>query len=319
MHFQLLGATGTVTGSKTPLQHQDRRLLVDCGLFQGLKPLRLRNWERLASAPGEIDAVLLTHAHIDHSGFLPRLVAQGFRGPVYCSEATLELACLLLPDSARLQQQEADFADRHGHSRHHPVLPLYTETEALQAPAARAGRPHPRCGEPAPGMGRPQPTPRPLSPSPRWPPLPTSASTSASAMNSKVSQKAWAGPTACTCPRSTRTCRCSASTSPRPWRGWAARRRASWPTRWRCASATPTARRRRRGAGPADPQRGHPERRAGTAARDLVDDGHRSAADEAGVAHGRLPRRRQLRRLLRPAVRRRCRRRWRGTTAGGSA
>lgn len=133
MQLQFLGATGTVTGSKTLLQHEGRRLLVDCGLFQGLKQLRLRNWDRLPLDPRGIDAVLLTHAHIDHSGFVPRLVAQGFRGPVYCSAATLELARLLLPDSGRLQQEEADFANRHGHSRHHPALPLYTEDEARQA------------------------------------------------------------------------------------------------------------------------------------------------------------------------------------------
>lgn len=133
MRLCFLGATGTVTGSKALLVHEGRRLLLDCGLFQGLKQLRLRNWEPLPLAAREIDAVLLTHAHIDHSGFVPRLVRLGFRGRVYCSAATLELARLLLPDSGRLQEEEAAFANRHGHSRHHPALPLYTEEEARTA------------------------------------------------------------------------------------------------------------------------------------------------------------------------------------------
>lgn len=133
MRLEFLGGTGTVTGSKYLLDHAGRQLLVDCGLFQGLKQLRLRNWDSLPIAPGGIDAVLLTHAHIDHSGFVPRLVKLGFRGPVYCSEATFELCKLLLPDSGRLQEEEADFANRHGSSKHKPALPLYTEDEARAA------------------------------------------------------------------------------------------------------------------------------------------------------------------------------------------
>jgi metallo-beta-lactamase family protein len=133
MRIQFLGGTGTVTGSKYLLEHAGRRLLVDCGLFQGVKQLRLRNWQPLPIKAADIDAVLLTHAHIDHSGFVPRLVRLGFKGPVYCTEATRELCKLLLPDSARLQEEEADFANRHGHSKHKPALPLYTEQDAHDA------------------------------------------------------------------------------------------------------------------------------------------------------------------------------------------
>ena len=133
MRLEFLGATGTVTGSKTLLDHGGRQLLVDCGLFQGLKQLRLRNWEALPLAANAIDAVVLTHAHIDHSGFIPRLVQQGFRGRVYCTPATLDLCELLLPDSGRLQEEAAEDANRHGWSRHRPALPLYTEDEARAA------------------------------------------------------------------------------------------------------------------------------------------------------------------------------------------
>lgn len=133
MRIEFLGGVGTVTGSKYLLEHNGRRLLVDCGLFQGLKQLRLRNWEPLPIKASEIDAVLLTHAHMDHSGYVPRLVKLGFDGPVYCSEATRDLCELLLPDSGRLQQEEADFANRHGHSKHKPALPLYTQEEASAA------------------------------------------------------------------------------------------------------------------------------------------------------------------------------------------
>lgn len=133
MRIEFLGGTGTVTGSKYLLAHEGRRLLVDCGLFQGLKQLRLRNWEDLPVKASRIDAVLLTHAHMDHSGFVPRLIKLGFKGPVYCTQATRDLCALLLPDSGRLQEEEADFANRHGHSRHKPALPLYSEDEARAA------------------------------------------------------------------------------------------------------------------------------------------------------------------------------------------
>lgn len=133
MQLTFLGGTGTVTGSKLLLEHGGRQVLVDCGLFQGLKQLRLRNWDALPLPAAQIDAVLLTHAHLDHSGFVPRLVAQGYTGPVHATEATRELCALLLPDSGHLLQEEADYANRHGFSRHQPALPLYDEADARRA------------------------------------------------------------------------------------------------------------------------------------------------------------------------------------------
>lgn len=133
MRLSFLGATGSVTGAKYLLEHEGRRLLVDCGLFQGLKQLRLRNWDAFSVSPESVDAVVLTHAHLDHSGYLPRLVAQGYQGPVHCTAATRDLCGLLLPDSARLQEEEAEYANRHGFSKHHPALPLYTQADALAA------------------------------------------------------------------------------------------------------------------------------------------------------------------------------------------
>ena len=133
MRIDFLGGTGTVTGSKYLLTHNGKRLLVDCGLFQGLKQLRLRNWDALPFDASAIDAVLLTHAHMDHSGFVPRLVKLGFNGKVYCTSATRELCELLLPDSGRLQEEETDFANRHRFSKHKPALPLYTEQDARAA------------------------------------------------------------------------------------------------------------------------------------------------------------------------------------------
>ncbi len=131
MKLRFLGATGTVTGSKYLLQANERRLLVDCGLFQGIKLLRLRNWEPLPVGRDVIDAVLMTHAHLDHSGYLPLLVKRGFRGPVYASSGTRDLCGILLPDAGHLQEEEARFANRHGFSKHKPALPLFTEEEAI--------------------------------------------------------------------------------------------------------------------------------------------------------------------------------------------
>ncbi len=128
-----LGAAGTVTGSKHLLEIEGRRILIDCGLFQGVKELRQRNWEPLPVDPAAIEAVVLTHAHLDHCGYLPRLVAGGFRGRVFCTPATKELTALVLKDSAKLQEEDAKEANRHGYSRHSPALPLYTQLDAARA------------------------------------------------------------------------------------------------------------------------------------------------------------------------------------------
>ena len=128
-----LGAARTVTGSKHLLEVDGQRILFDCGLFQGLKELRERNWSPLPIPPETIDVVVLTHAHIDHSGWLPRLVGQGFKGPVYCTGGTLDLCRLVLPDAAHLQEEDAKFANKRGFSKHHPALPLYTEEDAAEA------------------------------------------------------------------------------------------------------------------------------------------------------------------------------------------
>lgn len=133
MEITFLGATGTVTGSKYLVSAGDKKILVDCGLFQGYKQLRLRNRAPLSVNPQQINAVILTHAHLDHSGYLPLLVKNGFAGKVYCSEATRDLCAILLPDSGHLQEEEAKYANRHGYSKHAPALPLYTRDDAEQA------------------------------------------------------------------------------------------------------------------------------------------------------------------------------------------
>lgn len=133
MQLMFLGANGTVTGSKHVLVDGDTRIMVDCGLFQGYKQLRMRNRADLPIYPATVDAVVLTHAHIDHSGYLPLFVKSGFAGPVYCSESTRDLCQILLPDSAKLQEEEARFANRHGYSKHHPAEPLYTTEDAERA------------------------------------------------------------------------------------------------------------------------------------------------------------------------------------------
>lgn len=130
MKLTFLGATETVTGSKYLLEAGGLRILIDCGLFQGTKNLRLRNWGELPVPVDSLDAVILTHAHIDHSGYLPVLARNGYRGPVYCTPGTLDLCEVMLRDSARLQEEEAEFANRHGYSKHHPALPLYTVDDA---------------------------------------------------------------------------------------------------------------------------------------------------------------------------------------------
>ncbi|HUW02581.1 MAG TPA: MBL fold metallo-hydrolase [Acidimicrobiales bacterium] len=128
-----LGAAGTVTGSRFLIETAASTVLVDAGLFQGLKKLRLRNWDGFPVVPADIDAILITHAHVDHLGYLPRLVTGGFKGRVICTRGTHDLARVVLPDSGHLQEEEARFANRMGFSKHHPALPLYTEADARAA------------------------------------------------------------------------------------------------------------------------------------------------------------------------------------------
>ena len=128
-----LGAARTVTGSKYLLEHNGRRVLFDCGLFQGLKELRLRNWDEFPVVPASLDAVVLTHAHLDHVGYLPRLVARGYRGRVFCTPGTKDLCQLVLPDAGRIQEEDARQANKHGYTRHDPALPLFSESDALRA------------------------------------------------------------------------------------------------------------------------------------------------------------------------------------------
>jgi metallo-beta-lactamase family protein len=147
------GGVGTVTGSKYLVESNGSRVLVDCGLFQGLRELRERNWEDPPFDPKHIDAVVITHAHVDHTAYLPRLVRLGFGGPVYCTKGTADLLKLLLPDSARLQEEEAEYRNRKALTRHEPALPLYTEEDARAA--IKLIRTCPNTGEPtevAPGM-----------------------------------------------------------------------------------------------------------------------------------------------------------------------
>ncbi len=128
-----LGAAQTVTGSKHLVSVNAHRILVDCGLFQGQKELRERNWRTLPFDPADLDAVVLTHAHIDHSGYLPKLVAGGFSGHIFCTPGTLDLCRLVLPDAGRLQEEDARQANRHGYTKHQPALPLFTESDAYRA------------------------------------------------------------------------------------------------------------------------------------------------------------------------------------------
>jgi metallo-beta-lactamase family protein len=132
MKLTFLGAVDTVTGSKYLLESRGLKVLIDCGLYQGLKKLRLRNWSGLPFDACELDAVFLTHAHIDHTGYLPVLMKSGFRGPIFCTQATQALSEVLLPDAGFLQEEEARFVNKHKCSKHHPAQPLYTEAEARQ-------------------------------------------------------------------------------------------------------------------------------------------------------------------------------------------
>ena len=131
VNITFLGGAGTVTGSKYLVQHDGKKLLVDCGLFQGYKQLRLRNWNPMPIEAADVDAVLLTHAHLDHSGYLPLLHRQGFRGRVHATPATCDLCAILLPDSGHIQEEDAAFVNRHGYSKHAPALPLYSKHDAI--------------------------------------------------------------------------------------------------------------------------------------------------------------------------------------------
>ncbi len=128
-----LGAARTVTGSKYLLKHGETRVLFDCGLFQGLKELRLRNWEEFPIPPSSVDAIVLTHAHLDHVGYLPKLVKAGFSGRVFCTGGTMDLSRIVLADSGKIQEEDARQANRHGYSKHQPALPLYDEADAHRA------------------------------------------------------------------------------------------------------------------------------------------------------------------------------------------
>jgi metallo-beta-lactamase family protein len=136
MKLKFLGAAECVTGSKYLLTTKNHRVLVDCGLFQGEKELRLRNWAEFPVPPKDIDAVILTHAHLDHSGYLPLLVKNGFTGKIYCTPATFDLCSILLPDSGYLQEEYANLANRKGFSKHAPALPLYTKEDAIKSLAS---------------------------------------------------------------------------------------------------------------------------------------------------------------------------------------
>ena len=150
--IEFLGAAGTVTGSKFPLETEGRKLLVDCGLYQGLKELRLRNWTRLPVQPASVDWAALTHGHIDHTGYLQRLVKDGFVGSVYATRAAADLLTILLPDSGHLQEEEVAYHNKRGTSKHQPALPLYTAEEGREAAGLVQGVAYRARAELAPGL-----------------------------------------------------------------------------------------------------------------------------------------------------------------------
>lgn len=152
MRLSFLGAAGTVTGSKYLLETDAQRVLVDCGLFQGLKTLRARNWGPPPVDPHTLDAVVLTHAHIDHSGYLPLLCKRGYRGPIYCTHGTRDLLRILLPDAGHLQEEEARHANRWGWSKHADAVPLYTRADAERCLPQLKVVPLGEAFEPAPGI-----------------------------------------------------------------------------------------------------------------------------------------------------------------------
>ncbi len=140
--LRFLGATGTVTGSKYVFSHKNSNIMVDCGLFQGLKELRLRNWTPLKMNVNDLDAIVLTHAHIDHTGYLPRLIKQGYNKPVYCTEPTRDLLEIMLLDSAHLQEEDAKYANKKGTSKHSPAMPLYSAEDARKTITLLKGIPY---------------------------------------------------------------------------------------------------------------------------------------------------------------------------------
>lgn len=150
--LRFLGAAGTVTGSRFLVQTSQASVLVDCGLFQGLKPLRLRNWLPFPVPEKEIDAVVVTHAHVDHCGYLPGLARNGFRGRIFASRGTTALCRIVLPDSGHLQEEDADYANRRGYSKHSPAKPLYTEEDAIKVLGQFVPCDFDRAVEVAPGV-----------------------------------------------------------------------------------------------------------------------------------------------------------------------
>ncbi len=152
MKLTFLGAAGTVTGSKYLLEHAGRQVLVDCGLFQGYKNLREMNWEPFPVDVSRLDCVVLTHAHLDHSGALPLLLRNGYRGPIYTTPGSIDLCHLLLPDRGRLQEEDAEYLNRHHASKHKPALPLYTEEDARHALRYMQAVPFNETIEIVPGM-----------------------------------------------------------------------------------------------------------------------------------------------------------------------
>ena len=152
LRIRFLGAAGTVTGSRFLLETPRAKVLVDCGLFQGHKELRLRNWNPLPLEASEISSVVLTHGHLDHSGYLPRLVRDGFEGKVLGTAPTTEIAKLILADSGRLQEEQAEYANRESFSKHRPALPLYTEEDAKRAAGRLSSVPYEEWVEAAEGV-----------------------------------------------------------------------------------------------------------------------------------------------------------------------
>ena len=152
MKITFWGAAETVTGSRFIVETDHARVLVDCGLFQGVKRLRLLNWEKFPVDPASIDAVVLTHAHVDHSGYLPGLVRDGFDGRIWCTHSSAALAGILLPDTAHLQEEDARYANKHRSSRHDPALPLFTGEDAERALDLLHPHPFDEPFEVAPGV-----------------------------------------------------------------------------------------------------------------------------------------------------------------------